>query len=128
MARAVTIETATPATADLSRVLDRVLVFDNFFPGAQILQLEQWGLQTPHWMLANSSLDEHGKPRHRIWGASYIQAVQRLGWPGLPPVLFSAVATMFQKLGIMITAPEYVGLNGQSRGQDAGTHVDCGHD
>jgi len=103
-------------------------VFDDFFPGTQILQLEQWALRTPHWMLNNSSHDEHGKARHRIWGASYIQAVQRTGWPGLPPVLFSAVATMFQKLGVMITTPEYVGLNGQSRGQDGGTHVDCAHD
>jgi hypothetical protein len=125
MARGITLEAAAPETADLSRVLDRVFVFDDFFPATQILQLEQWALTTPHWTLANSSYDENGKARHRIWGASYIQAVKRQGWPGLPPVLFSAVARMFQRLGVMITAPEYVGLNGQSRGQDAGTHVDC---
>jgi hypothetical protein len=128
MARAVILETTAPGNADLSRTLDRALVCDDFFPRTQILQLEQWALQTPHWMLTNSSRDEHGKARHRIWGASYIQAVQRKGWPGLPPVLFSAVATMFQRLGVMITAPEYVGLNGQSRGQDGGTHVDCARD
>jgi hypothetical protein len=129
MARTVTLEAAAaPETADLSRILDRALVFDDFFPGTQILQLEQWALRTPHWTLANSSYDEEGKARHRIWGASYIQAVKRQGWPGLPPVLFSAVARMFQKLGVMITAPEYVGLNGQLRGQNAGTHVDCAHD
>jgi hypothetical protein len=128
MARAVTLETTAPGKADFSRTLDRALVCDDFFPRTQILQLEQWALQTPHWMLTNSSHDDHGKARHRIWGASYIQAVRRKGWPGLPPVLFSAVATMFQRLGVMITAPEYVGLNGQSRGQDGGTHVDCAPD
>jgi hypothetical protein len=128
MAHAVTVEAGAPETVDLSHILDRVFVFDEFFPGTQILQLEQWALQTPHWTLANSSYDEEGKTRHRIWGASYIQAVQRQGWPGLPPVLFSAVARMFQRLGVMITAPEYVGLNGQSRGQDAGAHVDCARD
>jgi hypothetical protein len=128
MARAVILETTAPGKADLSRTLDRALVCDDFFPRTQILQLEQWALQTPHWMLTNSSHDEHGKARHRIWGVSYIQAVQRKGWPGLPPVLFSAVATMFQRLGVMITVPEYVGLNGQSRGQDGGTHVDCARD
>ena len=128
MARAVTVEAAAPETADLSRVLDRALVFDNFFLATQILLLEQWALQTPHWMLTNSSLDEHGRPKHRIWGASYIQALQRHGWSGLPPVLFSSVATMFQRLGVMITGPEYVGLNGQSRGQDGSTHTDCARD
>jgi hypothetical protein len=128
MSRPVRVEAASPESADLSRVLDRVLVFDEFFSGTQILLLEQWALQTPHWMLTNSSLDEHGRPKHRIWGASYIQALQRHGWSGLPPVLFSSVATMFQKLGVMITRPEYVGLNGQSRGQDGSTHRDCAPD
>lgn len=128
MARPVSVETTTPRAADLSRVLDRVLVLDDVFSGTQILLLEQWALRTPHWMLTNTAHDEQGKPRHRIWGASYIQAWQRSGWPGLPPVLFSALATMFQDLGVVITAPEYIGLNGQSRGQDGGTHVDCGRD
>jgi hypothetical protein len=128
VAPAVTVESAETATADLSRVLDRVLVFDDFFSGAQILLLEQWALRTPHWALTNSSYDEQRRPRHRIWGASYIEAVRRHGWPGLPPVLFSAVATMFQTLGVVITTPEYVGLNGQSRGQDGSTHADCARD
>lgn len=128
MARAVTVEAAAAETADLSRVLDRALVFDEFFSATQILQLEQWALQTPHWMLTNSAHDEQGRARHRIWGASYIQAVKRNGWSGLPPVLLSSVATMFQKLGVIISAPEYIGLNGQSRGQDGSTHVDCARD
>ncbi len=127
-ARPVTVEAAAPETADLSRVLDRALVFDDFYSGTQILLLEQWALRTPHWMLTNSAHDEQGRAQHRIWGASYIQAWQRTGWPGLPPVLFSAVSTMFQKLGVVITAPQYIGLNGQSRGQDGSTHVDCGRD
>ena len=84
MARAVTLEAAAPEAADLSRILDRALVFDDFFTLTQILQLEQWALKTPHWTLANSSYDEDGRARHRIWGASYIQAVKRQGWPGLP--------------------------------------------
>jgi hypothetical protein len=125
MARLAAVESAAPAAADLATILDRALVFDDFFSPTQILQLEQWALQTPHWMLTNSSHDEHGRARHRIWGASYIQVVKRAGWPGLPPVLFSAIGTMFQKLGVVITAPEYVGLNGQSRGQDGSTHRDC---
>jgi len=128
MARALTVEAPTRGGADLSRVLDRAYVFDDFFPATQIMQLERWALQTPHWMLTNSAHDEHGKAQHRIWGASYIQAVQRKGWPGLPPILFSAVATMFQKIGVTITAPEYVGLNGQSRGQDGSIHIDCAPD
>ncbi len=128
MACALTVEAAAPETADLSHVRDRALVFDDFFPATQILLLERWALQTPHWMLTNSAHDEQGRARHRIWGASYIQALRRSGWPGLPPALFSAVATMFQKLGVVITAPEYVGLNGQSRGQDGSAHVDCARD
>jgi hypothetical protein len=109
-------------------MVDRVLVFDDFFSPAQIGLLEKWALQTPHWMLTNSAHDDHGVARHRIWGASYIQVLKRAGWPGLPPVFFSSVATMFKQLGIMITAPEYVGLNGQSRGQDGSTHADCARD
>lgn len=128
MPRAVTVETPPPETADVSRVVDRVLVFDDILSGTQLLLLEQWALRTPHWMLANSAHDEHGKAQHRIWGASYIQAWQRTGWPGLPPVLFSAVATVFQKLDFIFTAPTYIGLNGQSRGQNASIHVDCARD
>lgn len=121
----VSLETATAETADFSNIINRALVFDDFFPSTQLHLLEQWALQTPHWMLTNSTYNEKGVALHRIWGASYIQAWQRNGWPGLPPVLFSAVATIFQKLNITITTPEYIGLNGQSRGQDASTHADC---
>jgi hypothetical protein len=128
MAHAASVEAAAPERADLSPILDRVVVLDDFFPGTQILLLEQWALKTPHWMLTNSARDEQGRPRHRIWGASYIEAWQRKGWPGLPPVLFSTVATMLQKLAVVFAAPEYIGLNGQSRGQDGGTHVDCARD
>jgi hypothetical protein len=128
VAHQASVEAAAPEAADLSRVLDRVYVFDDFFPATQIVLLEKWALQTPHWMLTNSSHDEHGKARHRIWGASYIDALRKGGWPGLPPVLFSALATTFQKLGIIITAPEYLGLNGQSRGMNGGVHIDCAPD
>ena len=128
MAHQATVEAAAPDAVDLSSVLDRALVFDDFFPATQIVLLEKWALQTPHWMLTNSAHDEHGKEQHRIWGASYIDALRRSGWPGLPPVLFAALATMFQKLGVIITAPEYLGLNGQSRGQNGSTHIDCAPD
>jgi hypothetical protein len=128
MARAISLEEAAADRADLSRIVDRVFVFDELFSETEILLLERWALQTPHWMLTNSAHDEQGRPKHRIWGASYIQAWQRSGWPGLPPVLFSAVATLFQKLGVVVTRPEYIGLNGQSRGQDGSTHVDCARD
>jgi hypothetical protein len=122
------VEAAAPEAADLSSILDRAFVFDDFYPETQIHTLEQWALKTPHWMLTNTAHDEHGRTQHRIWGASYIDAVRKGGWPGLPPVLFSAVATLFQKLGVIITAPEYVGLNGQSRGQNGSTHIDCAAD
>jgi hypothetical protein len=128
MARAATVSAATPEDADLSRVLDRVLVFDDLFSDTQILLLERWARETPHWMLTNCVYDAQGRMRHRIWGASYLQAWRKSGWPGLPPVLLSAVATMFQKLDVIITVPEYIGLNGQSRGQDAARHVDCARD
>src|SRR3712207_8956488 len=36
--------------------------------------------------------------------------------------------SMFQKLGVIIAGPEYIGLNGQSRGQEGSTHVDCARD
>ena len=128
MAHQATVESLAPGAVDLSSILNRALVFDDFFPATQIVLLEKWALQTPHWMLSNSSHDEHGKARHRIWGASYIEPLRKTGWPGLPPVLFSALATMFQKLGVIITAPEYLGLNGQTRGMNGGTHIDCAPD
>jgi hypothetical protein len=128
MSRAVTVSAETPQSADLSGILDRVLVFDDLFSPTQILLLERWALETPHWMLTNSVHDAQGKARHRFWGASYIQAWRRSGWPGLPPVLLSALATTFQRLDVMITEPEYIGLNGQSRGQQAAQHVDCARD
>ena len=122
-----TIAVEAPARCgmDLSCVVDRVFVFDDFFSHTQLLLVEQWALKTPHWMLTNSVYDTLGQARHRIWGASYIQAWQRNGWPGLPPVLFSTLATVFQRLGVRFTEPDYIGLNGQSRGQDASIHVDC---
>ncbi len=87
--------------------------------------LEQWALKTPHWMLTNSTYNEKGEAMHRIWGASYIEPWRRNGWTGLPPVLYAAIATLFRKLNVTITVPEYIGLNGQSRGQDASMHADC---
>lgn len=124
----VAVEIATPGAADLSGLIDRAFVFDEVLPDTQRLLLEQWALQTPHWMLTNSAYDEQGRARHRIWGASYIQAWQREGWHGLPPVLSSAVNILFRRLGIIFTAPRYIGLNGQSRGQEASVHVDCDRD
>lgn len=121
-------ETPSPENADFSRVVDRVMVFDDLYSTTQLYLLEQWALQTPHWMLNNAVLDQQGRMRHRIWGASYIKAWKQGGWPGLPPTLFAAVATLFQKLGVVITEPQYIGLNGQSRGQDASTHTDCERD
>jgi hypothetical protein len=125
---AMTVEIANRCSVDLSSVVDRVLVFDDFFSHTQLLLVEQWALSTPHWMLTNSVYDNLGHARHRIWGASYIQAWQQKGWPGLPPVLFSTLATVFQKLAIGLVRPEYIGLNGQSRGQEASIHVDCPRD
>ncbi len=121
----VRIETATAETADFANIVDRALIFDNVFSGTQLQILEQWALQTPHWMLTNSTYNEKGEAMHRIWGASYIEAWRRNGWTGLPPVLYSAVATLFRKLDVTITTPEYIGLNGQSHGQDASMHADC---
>jgi hypothetical protein len=46
----------------------------------------------------------------------------------LPPVLFSTLATLFQKLRLVLVEPAYIGLNGQCRGQDASIHVDCVRD
>lgn len=128
MPHAVTVDAPTLPCVELSRVLDRVFVFDDLFSDTQLLLIEQWALQTPHWMLSNSVYDTLGNARHRIWGASYIQSWQRYGWPGLPPVLFSTLATVFKKLGVIFTVPEYIGLNGQSRGQQASIHVDCAPD
>ena len=124
----VSVDTPEVGEVNLSRIVDRVLVLDNFFSETQLRVLEQWSLQTPHWMLTNSSYNEKGEALHRIWGASYIKAWQEQGWTGLPPVLFSAIATIFGKLDVTITAPEYIGLNGQSCGQDASMHVDCAPD
>jgi len=124
----VSLETPSAEAADFSRIIDRALVFDDFFSETHVHLLEQWALQTPHWMLTNSTHDELGRPLHRIWGASYIGAWQRAGWTGLPPILFSTVAAIFQKLNVTITAPRYIGLNGQSRGQDASIHEDCERD
>jgi|SRR2546425_9047373 hypothetical protein len=128
MPRTIAVEAPARCGTDLACVIDRVFVFDDFFSRTQLLLVEQWALKTPHWMLTNSVYDSLGNARHRIWGASYIQAWQRSGWPGLPPVLFSTLATVFQKLGVVFTEPEYMGLNGQSRGQDASIHVDCPRD
>ncbi len=125
---AVTVETTTLETADLSGLIDRAFVFDDVLPDTQRLLLERWALQTPHWMLTNSAYDEQGQAQHRIWGASYIQVWQREGWSGLPPVLSSTVNNLFRKFGITFTAPRYIGLNGQSRGQEASIHVDCDRD
>ncbi len=122
----VSVETATADTADFSNIVDCALIFDDVFSGTQLRILEQWALQTPHWMLTNSTYDEKGVALHRIWGASYIEAWRRNGgWTGLPPVLYSALAALFRKLDVTITAPEYIGLNGQSRGQNASMHADC---
>jgi hypothetical protein len=128
MPRAITIEAPARRGTELSRVVDRVLVFDDLLSTTQLLLVEQWALQTPHWMLTNSVFDTFGNARHRIWGASYIRAWERNGWPGLPPVLFATLATLFQKLGVVSTRPEYIGLNGQCRGQEASIHVDCARD
>jgi hypothetical protein len=128
MPKAALVETPEPAAADLRDIIDRVLVFDRFFSDTQLVLLSQWALQTPHWMLTNSVYNAVRQAQHRIWGASYIKAWKQHGWPGLPPVLFSAIATVSQRLGIFFTAPTYIGLNGQSRGQDASVHVDCERD
>jgi hypothetical protein len=121
----VRVECATPETTDLTEMVDRALILDDFFPQTQLKILEQWALKTPHWMLTNSTYNEKGEAMHRIWGASYIEAFERHGWTGLPPVLYAAVAALLRKLDVAITAPEYVGLNGQSHGQDASMHADC---
>ena len=85
--RSVTVETPEPEHADFSRIVDRVLVFDDFFSSTQLLLLERWALQTPHWMLTNSAYNHEGEAQHRIWGASYIRAWKKGGWPALPPTL-----------------------------------------
>lgn len=113
--------------ADLENIVDRALIIDDALPETQRDILESWALKTPHWMLTNSTHNEKGEAMHRIWGASYIDPYRRKGWTGLPPVLYAAIATLLKKLDIRFTAPEYIGLNGQSRGQDASTHCDCPH-
>jgi len=126
--RPVALFAGTPGAADFSAIVDRAFVFDDVFPAAQLQLYEKWALQSPHWMLSNSSHDEHGDAKHRIWGASFIEAWRRKGWVGLPPMLFSMIATMLQKLDLTITDPEYIGLNGQSKDQTASMHTDCAHD
>ena len=125
MPRHVSIETLEPERADFSQIVDRVLVFDDFFSSTQLLLLERWALETPHWMLNNSVVGVDGKAQHRIWGASYIKTWKKGGWPALPPTLFGAVGTLFRRLGVVITDAQYIGLNGQLRGQDASMHTDC---
>src|SRR5258708_35569853 len=109
MTHAVTVSAATPGTANLSCMLDRVLVFDDLFSPTQIVLLERWALETPHWMLTNSVYDAQGKARHRIWGASYIQAWRKSGCPGLPPMLLSAGGTALPELDSTLTPPGYGG-------------------
>jgi hypothetical protein len=129
MAPPIAVESPTRCgAADLARLIDRVLVFDDVLSDTQLLLVEQWALQTPHWMLTNSVYDALGRTRHRIWGASYIEMWKCGGWPGLPPVLFATLATVFQNLGVTFTDPKYIGLNGQSRGQEASIHADCARD
>jgi hypothetical protein len=128
MSRPISIEKPNTCDADFSHVVDRVLVFDDFFSSTQLLVLERWALETPHWMLNNIVSDTEGRTQHRIWGASYIRAWKQGGWPALPPPFFSAVATIFRRLGVVITAAEYVGLNGQLRRQEASMHADCAMD
>jgi hypothetical protein len=125
MPHQVSVETPEPTKADFSRIVDRVLVFDDFFSSTQLLLLQRWALETPHWMLNNSVFATDGKIQHRIWGASYIKAWKKGGWPAVPPTLFAAVGTLFRRLGVVITDVQYVGLNGQLRGQDASMHTDC---
>lgn len=121
----VSLETPAPGAADFANIIDRAFVFDDFLASTQLHLLEQWALKTPHWMLTNTSLNEKAVMRHRLWGASYIEAWQCGGWAGLPPVLCSAIVAVFKKLDVTVTRPEYIGLNGQSRGQDAAMHADC---
>jgi hypothetical protein len=109
----------------MSRVLDRALVFDDFFSATQLVLLQRWALETPHWMLNNAVFASDGTMQHRIWGASYLGAWKRGGWPALPPTFFAAIGTIFKTLQVAITDVEYVGLNGQHRGQDASMHTDC---
>lgn len=122
------VETPKPGDADFSRIVDRVFVFDDLFSSTQLLLLERWALETPHWMLNNIVSDAEGRNQHRIWGASYIEAWKERGWPALPPTFFSAVTLVFRKLGVTITTAQYVGLNGQLHMQDASMHTDCERD
>lgn len=41
---------------DLSSIVDRVFVLDDFFSPTQLLLVEQWALTTPHWMLAKDQI------------------------------------------------------------------------
>jgi hypothetical protein len=128
MSGAISIESPARLGAPLDSVINRVFVFDDLLSDSQLLLVERWALHTPHWMLTNSVYNTFGRPQHRIWGASYIDMWKRGRWPGLPPVLFSTLAAIFQQLGVTFTEPKYIGLNGQSRGQEASAHVDCARD
>ncbi|MCK8517272.1 hypothetical protein M0534_13205 [Methylonatrum kenyense] len=128
MVREIRIETPTPAEADFSHIVNRVLVFDDFYSATQLLLLQRWALESPHWMLNNAVYDTKGRMQHRIWGASYIHTWKQGGWPALPPTLFAAMATLFRRLGVVFPDVEYIGLNGQLRGQDASMHTDCARD
>lgn len=126
--RPVILEIVAPGEADFSTIIDRCFVFDDVVSAAQLRLFEEWAMQSPHWMLTNSSHSKDGFAKHRIWGASFIEPWRRSGWAGLPPVLFSMIATLFQKLDVTILEPEYIGLNGQSKDQLASMHTDCEHD
>jgi hypothetical protein len=54
MPRTIAVEAPVRSGIDLSCVVGRVLVFDDFFSDTQLLLVEQWALTTPHWMLTNS--------------------------------------------------------------------------
>lgn len=126
--RPVKLVTCAPGEADFANIVDTAFVFDDVFPAAQLQVYETWAMQSPHWMLSNSSHDEHGAAKHRIWGASFIGPWRAKGWAGLPPVLLTIIATLFQRLDVTITEPEYIGLNGQTKDQTASMHTDCADD
>lgn len=126
--RPVSLEVVAPGEADFSTIVDRCFVLDNVVSVAQLRLFEEWAMQSPHWMLTNSSHSRDGVAKHRIWGASFIEQWRGGGWAGLPPVLFSMIVTLFQKVGVTIPEPEYIGLNGQSKDQLASMHTDCEHD
>jgi hypothetical protein len=125
MPRQINVENPASEAADFSSILDRVFIFDDVFSSTQLLLLQKWALETPHWMLNNAVFASDGSMQHRIWGASYMGSWKRGGWPALPPTFFAAIGAVFKRLGVAITNVQYVGLNGQLRGQDASMHTDC---